>query len=333
MYRKTPALRVSALLSGFEAIGLDTRAILSAGRIELPSLDDPLRQIPCEVETSLWAEALKQRPDPALPTLVGLSMPSHAAGLYDHLAETGATFCEMMYICERYHNLVSRTGSLRVTCGSTGWMWAVDRSPEPIRVIAEQFSLALLYRRSRQMYPDFTLLEVHLSQPDSGDADRFADLWGAPVRLGKRYSGMQFPYETWFLSNPTSNPNLQATLRRIVDGLKSFDLDPGMSAGRRILFEAFDQGVFSAAEIAHMQGISLRSLQRQLEREHVTFKAILDAYRHEQAFMIIQTGEHDMGEVARRLGYGSETAFSRAFQRWTGLSPRTWVRRELLLSA
>ena len=44
---------------------------------------------------------------------------------------------------------------------------------------------------------------------------------------------------------------------------------------------------------------------------------------------MLRAGEHNINEIAYRLRYSDETAFNRAFHRWTGLAPTEWARLEL----
>jgi len=52
----------------------------------------------------------------------------------------------------------------------------------------------------------------------------------------------------------------------------------------------------------------------------------LTALRMEQAKELLQGDRLSIGEVASRLGYGSDVAFSRAFRRHTGATPASWRR-------
>lgn len=54
----------------------------------------------------------------------------------------------------------------------------------------------------------------------------------------------------------------------------------------------------------------------------------LATVRVEQAAELLRVEGLSVGEVAHRLGYGSDVAFSRAFRRVTGVSPAAWRRGE-----
>ncbi|MGO4298629.1 helix-turn-helix domain-containing protein [Leifsonia sp. RAF41] len=59
----------------------------------------------------------------------------------------------------------------------------------------------------------------------------------------------------------------------------------------------------------------------------------LATVRVEQAAELLRDEGVSIGEVAHRLGYGSDVAFSRAFRRVTGVSPAAWRRGESARSA
>ncbi len=42
---------------------------------------------------------------------------------------------------------------------------------------------------------------------------------------------------------------------------------------------------------------------------------------------MLRAREHSLAEIAYELGYSDQSAFTRAFRRWTGLSPRAWAVR------
>ena len=52
----------------------------------------------------------------------------------------------------------------------------------------------------------------------------------------------------------------------------------------------------------------------------------LATVRMEQAIELLRDTDASIGEVAHRLGYGSDVAFSRAFRRHTGVNPAAWRR-------
>jgi AraC-like DNA-binding protein len=72
------------------------------------------------------------------------------------------------------------------------------------------------------------------------------------------------------------------------------------------------------AEIAH---VSARTLQRALEREGATFSRLMERARFHKAHALLTTTDMKLIAIAYELGYHEPASFSRAFHRWTGVSP------------
>ncbi len=50
----------------------------------------------------------------------------------------------------------------------------------------------------------------------------------------------------------------------------------------------------------------------------------LARWRIQLAASLLTSTTFTLGEIADRVGYGSEAALSRAFKRWVGLAPSSW---------
>ncbi len=74
--------------------------------------------------------------------------------------------------------------------------------------------------------------------------------------------------------------------------------------------------------VARELGYSRQTLYRRLKAEGVTFEEVLDRLRHRLALRFVRDQGLPVKEAAWRLGFSDPAAFSRAFKRWTGASPR-----------
>jgi AraC-like DNA-binding protein len=54
----------------------------------------------------------------------------------------------------------------------------------------------------------------------------------------------------------------------------------------------------------------------------VTFEQLLDDFRLHHALIMLRDDEHSITDVAFDLGYSDAAHFTRAFRRWTGVTPR-----------
>ena len=74
-------------------------------------------------------------------------------------------------------------------------------------------------------------------------------------------------------------------------------------------------------DAADLMGLSVRSLQRALAAEELSYRRVVDSLRFSKALAALRSGHTDLTLLALSLGYADETAFSRAFRRRTGVSP------------
>jgi len=68
---------------------------------------------------------------------------------------------------------------------------------------------------------------------------------------------------------------------------------------------------------------SRQTVYRQLKAEGVTFETVLDELRHKLAVHYLSGQKTSVNETAYLVGFSEPAAFSRAFKRWTGTSPRS----------
>ena len=114
----------------------------------------------------------------------------------------------------------------------------------------------------------------------------------------------RLPGETTNLSKPDDIPNEFVTALRTVIGSNSDLVYPNISV------------------TAAMIGSSPRTLQRRMAEAGTSYAQIVDQMRLKQAIDLIQDPRIKLKEIAQQLGYTNQSHFTRAFKRWTALSPR-----------
>jgi AraC-like DNA-binding protein len=75
-------------------------------------------------------------------------------------------------------------------------------------------------------------------------------------------------------------------------------------------------------DVAQKLGVGARTLRRKLATEGVTFKRILEDLRFALAKHYLAEQDFSISRIAWLLGYTEVSAFSHAFRRWTGRTPR-----------
>ena len=79
---------------------------------------------------------------------------------------------------------------------------------------------------------------------------------------------------------------------------------------------------------ARRVGMPVRTLQRRLKESGLSYSELVEQTRYELACRLLDMPGAKMAAVARALGYNDPSSFSRAFRRWTGMSPRAYRFRD-----
>ena len=75
-------------------------------------------------------------------------------------------------------------------------------------------------------------------------------------------------------------------------------------------------------DVAAQLGISPRTLQRRLAGMNLTHSQLLHQTRVGIACQRLAQRDLQIGKIALELGFATPSSFSRAFQSWTGMTPR-----------
>jgi AraC-like DNA-binding protein len=150
-----------------------------------------------------------------------------------------------------------------------------------------------------------------------------------PIRFSGNKNGILFGEELLSVRVAPPNKYVSRLVKRQAEGLLQ-QLDTSSSARRQVedlLMPMLHTGEANIEAVARTLGVSRQTLFRKLKEEGVTFEKILDQLRHRLALRCLKRENISVNETAYRVGFSDPAAFSRAFKRWTGSSPRA-VRKE-----
>ncbi len=88
-----------------------------------------------------------------------------------------------------------------------------------------------------------------------------------------------------------------------------------------LIRNALPSGIPAIDEIATQLGMSNRTLSRRLAEDQLSFRDLIRKSQEEVAKDLLKNTDRSLAEIAFETGFSDQTAFNRAFKRWTGLSP------------
>jgi AraC-like DNA-binding protein len=149
-------------------------------------------------------------------------------------------------------------------------------------------------------------------------------IFGVPLFFDSHMNGFLADEAMLNMKLPRTNPYLSEVLSaRAEELLKSLESSKTIR-GRveNLLIPILHTGGASMDAIASKLSLSRQTLFRKLKTEGVTFEQVLDDLRHELSLNYLNEKQLSINETAYLLGFSEPAAFSRAFKRWTGSSPR-----------
>lgn len=329
MARWVPAITIQAMLEAFRVLGLDEGRLRAEA--ELPrEQPEGGGLLPDAVRQRLWVGACREARREEFAIEAGLALPFGALGWVDYLAASADTLgesCEALaqhfhrVSCARHLEIGSCADELRLEL-----ITADSRLDTPAEPADDDFTLGALLGRLRARVQGFALAGVRLRRAPPQRAERFAELLGAPVSFGHAVATLCLPARLRQAPQTSADPWLRKTLESLVPRDESGALGSGLERSLRgCLRELLPRGRFGAAKVASTLGMSERSLHRRLRELGSSYQGVVDMFRREEAERLLLDGRKDMTEIAHRLGFADQSAFSRAFRRWTRMAPRDWL--------
>jgi AraC-like DNA-binding protein len=209
-------------------------------------------------------------------------------------------------------------------------LWLVDNRADPNAFPEHtETAFAQMVCGCRPFGVDPFTTAVRVTHDDPGYAGEYERILGAPVTFGSHENAMRL--EQRFLFHPI------ALQPRYVFGILSEHADALLasleaadtmrSKVESLVMPILHSGTATIDPVAGKLGMSRQTLFRRLKAEGTSFEKIIDALRHRLALDYLRGGKVSINETAYLLGFSDPAAFSRAFKRWTGSSPRAMRRR------
>ncbi|HEX7530970.1 MAG TPA: AraC family transcriptional regulator ligand-binding domain-containing protein [Pyrinomonadaceae bacterium] len=149
-------------------------------------------------------------------------------------------------------------------------------------------------------------------------------IFGVPLFFDSHMNGLLVDEALLNMKLPRTNPYLSEIMSaRAEELLKSLEMSK-TTRGRveNLLIPILHTGEASMDMIAVKLGLSRQTLFRKLKAEGITFEKVLDELRHKLALHYLNEKKVPVNQTAYLVGFSEPAAFSRAFKRWTGSSPR-----------
>lgn len=282
--------------------------------------------VPVPVWRNLLEQAAALVPGQAAPELaIGSGvMPGHV-GVLGYLALASNTLGEAMLAYQRYENLFygTRLAEVAVEGNEAEIRWPREGNELGQRADGVAIAALVTFLRRQLDNPPPPSGISFLGGVSPQAAAEYEAFFECPVCWHDSHVRVRFPVS--YLTEPmlSRDPALRELLDRQAQALVRA-LPSGSAMERQlqqVLLRLLAEGEPTLARAATAMHMSPRTLQRRLEGHGLSWQQWLDRSREQLACQYLQDPGLSLSDVALLLGFSEQSAFTRAFRRWTSTSP------------
>lgn len=322
----TAVIRVTGAWTGLLADWLDQHQLAAkALRIALARWADE-ESVPVPVWRELLADAIALAPDQLAPELaIGAGVQPAHVGVLGYLVLASATLGEALQAYQRYETLFYGVRLAEVSLVGTNVEIRWPPAQNELGQQADGVGIAALVtflRRQIEEPPPLSAVSF-MESVDARSAEAYEAFFGCPVVWNDDYVRVSFPVTYLAIPMPGRDPALRELLDRQAAALvRALPATTAMERQlQQVLLRLLAEGEPTLARAAGAMHMSPRTLQRRLGQHQLSWQQWLDRSREQLARQYLADPALTLTDVALLLGYSEQSAFTRAFQRWTGALP------------
>ena len=316
-----------AIQRALESYQIDPVPLFEQAGIDIDATKDPNVRFPSKDTLNLLNLGTKHSKDPAFGLTVGRHIrPTslHALGFANWASRDLREAHDRM--CRYFKVFSTCTYGEMFEEGDTVSMQILPY-PNFIPLLTNEHFEAILsccIQTARHLLPGrFALERVQLTRKQPDDAlESFQRFFKCPIEWESDRNVIHIHKEIMDTPLPTANPELaQQNEQLCKEYIARFDKQDIVNLVSNKLVEMLPHGEPSMDAIASELMVSCRTLQRKLKEQGTCYKQLMDDIRKQMAIQYILQSHVPIGEISYRLGFAHISNFSRAFKRWTGMTP------------
>jgi len=287
--------------------------------VVIPALASESERVSLEEQDRLWKAFCSESTDPLIGLQLGLTLQAGHLDLAGMLLMSCETYGESLDALLEYYPIVGEGGDFSVT--EDGDQITLNYQAHYQVHVAERVETviaALLNLSHWNTGGQFQASHVSLCHAPLDDPQRYERLLSCPISFSANSNSIGFSRNMLSVPLIQANASMRDQLRRMADhSLAQLDQN---SLSQQVAALICQQPRWGKEKVAEHFSISGRHLNRLLAEEGLTFKQIRDG----ELLRLAQDGLNSSGrivDIAEQLGFSDESAFAKAFRRWTGESP------------
>lgn len=332
--RTVASWNIAYLFAYAQGRGLSRAQLAEHFAVDLAALDDMDGRIPLQTFVRMWDELPELVDDPDMPVHVCEYTSAIEMPLVGLLFLASRTLGDGFQQLERYqritHDISEQPASGWVREGAVAHVVLYHERSAIAPPTGAVIDALLSMLRIAQMATGklVTPLAVSLRHPRPSNPALYHEAFGCTVQFDATRDRMTLAASVLALPHLEPSRTLEQIASAYADAMVA-RLPTGdcpLSAARRVIRDRLPAGEISLAELSSALGVGKRTLQRRLEQSGTSLRALVDEERKARAIEYISRPKLSLSDIALLLGFSELSAFTRAFTRWTDVTPSEYRR-------
>ena len=307
---------------------------MDARQLALPALRQRLadHQSMARLPLAIWLDALDELaiacPEPGLGLKIAEFIRTEHTGMVGYLCLASTTLGEALLRTSRYARLLADTIPASFQSSGPDTLEIIWVQADGIYgLLPEELAVAAFWVFAQRIsdWP-LRIKRVQLASPCPGDVDVYRQWFGCEVRFAGQDTRIAF--DPSFLQAPIrlADPGLANLLEQQAQAMY-LSLPTHDELSQKLqgcLLKYMPEGGPDLPLMAQELGVSSRQLQRLLTQRGLTFQTLMRRTREKLAKRYLADPSLNLTDIAMLLGFSEQSAFTRAFTRYAGQSPRNY---------
>lgn len=316
---------LAGLPAALERLGVPSAPLLQQVQLLPEDFSDPERSATFAELDRLLGACVRQTRCPHFGLLVGQSVGLESLGVAGRLARNAPDVARALRDLEEFF-ILQDSGAVPhvdVRDDSATFMYAIYATGLRNADQVHDLALAAMLNVMRQLCGAGWRADAALLPRGRPDNIRpYREALQAPLRFDAMQAALQFPSRWLQRPIPGADPLLHRLLRDRAATDRSQVSPMLLDDARRAIRALLVTGECCREAVALRLNMHPRTLVRRLNEAGTTYQALLDDMRAQIAKQLLHDTRSPVSRIAASLGFSDPTVFTRAFRRWTGLSPR-----------
>ncbi len=319
-----PVAYINAILLAFQRYKLSPLPALTAAQIPAESLLDAANRIsPAQME-AFCANAMQTLDDEALGWF-SRRLPWGSYGMLCRASLTAPNLGIALKRWCRHHRLLVDDIELTITVDGKSACVAIQVNRDLAGMTEFCLVTSLRYLLGYACWvidSGITLWQAEFPFAEPGHASIYPRLFSGPVRFGAARAAIYFDAQYLQLPLRRDEPALRQMLERAIPlTVLPYRRDRLLARRIRQILRSKGNEASTATTLAAQLHISERTLHRLLKEESTSLQQLKDEARRERAQDLLNRSKRPIKQIALASGFRNEKSFTRAFRKWTGMSP------------